>query len=281
LRFDARAIRAVTFDFGDTLVPVSAPAFRAVVRAAASDVVARLALGDREAFLAAWAEERDRQMREDVLEDGREMDMGRRFARLIARSRGMPAPSPDVRWDDAAVDAAVDPKEVAFALDAYRDRWVAGIPVPPGVDRVLAAVAVTRRVGILSNWPHTATIEAFVDHAGWRPYLSAVVVSADVGAIKPDPAIFRAAERALGMTGSPRGAILHVGDDPRADVAGARRAGWRAAWLHADNAGSPLPGAGRDPEPGAPGPDVELDRLEQIVEVLGDDPGPCVCIAIP
>ena len=269
--FDAGAIRAVTFDFGDTLVPVSAPAFRAVVREAASDVVRRLALGDREVYLAAWSEERDRQMREDV-PAGREMDMGRRFARLIARSRGLPAPPPGVPWDDAAVDAIVDAGEVAWALDAYRDRWVAGIPVPHGVDRLLAAVAESRRVGILSNWPHTATIEAFVDHAGWRPYLSAVVVSADVGAIKPDPAIFRAAERALGMPGAAAGSILHVGDDPHADVAGARRAGWRAAWLRAENAGSPLPGAGRDPEPGAPPPDIEIDSLEEIVPILGEPP---------
>ncbi len=271
--FDPGAILAVTFDFGDTLVPVSAPAFRAVVREAAGDVVDRLRLGDREAFLAAWAEERDRQVREDVLEDNREMDMGRRFARLIARSRGMPAPPADVRWDDAAVDLVVDPSEVAWALAAYRDRWVAGIPVPAGVDRILAAVAADRRVGILSNWPHAATIEAFVDHAGWRPYLTAVVVSADAGAIKPDPAIFRTAERALGMEGAAPGSILHVGDDARADVAGARRAGWRAVWLHANNAGSPLPGAGREPEPGAPPPDAEIDRLEEIVRILGASPG--------
>lgn len=265
--FDAAAIRAVTFDFGDTLVPVSAAAFRAVIEEAASDVVRRLALGDREAFLAAWVEERDRQMREDVPQ-GREMDMGRRFARLIARSRGMAPPPVGVRWDDAAVDRVMDPAEVAFALDAYRDRWVEGIPVPAGVAPVLASIASTRRVGILSNWPHAATIEAFVDRAGWRPHLTAIVVSAEVGAIKPDVRIFRVAERALGMEDAPAGSILHVGDDPRADVAGARRAGWRAAWLHSTNAGSPLPGAGMAPEPGAPAPDVEIDALDEIVQLL-------------
>ena len=270
-RFDAGAIRAVTFDFGDTLVPVSAPAFRAVVREAASAVVDRMGLGDREAFLAAWSEERDRQMREDV-PMGREMDMGRRFARLIARSRGMPTPPRDAPWDDDTVDRLVDPAEVAWALDAYRDRWVAGIPVPSGVVAVLAAVAARRPVGILSNWPHAATIEAFVDHAGWRPHLAAVVVSADVGVIKPDPGIFRAAERALGMDAAAAGSILHVGDDPRADVAGARRAGWRTAWLHSPNRGSPLPGAGRGPEPGAPPPDIEIDALEEIVPFLAEPP---------
>ncbi len=265
--FDVAAIRAVTFDFGDTLVPVSAAAFRAVVAEAAGDVVRRLDLGDREAFLAAWVEERDRQMREDVPQ-GREMDMGRRFARLIARSRGMAPPPADIRWDDAAVDRLVGQAEVAYALDAYRDRWVEGIPVPAGVGGILAAIAATRRVGILSNWPHAATIEAFVDQAGWRPYLTAIVVSAAVGAIKPDARIFRVAERALGMEDAPAGSILHVGDDPRADVAGARRAGWRAVWLHSANAGSPLPGAGIGPEPGAPGPDAEIHALGEIVALL-------------
>ncbi len=271
-RLDPRAIRAVTFDFGDTLVPVSPVAFRAVVAAVAVDTCHRLALGDPGPFLVAWAEERDRQVREDVTE-GREMDLGRRFARVIARRRGMPAPRAEDRWDDTEVDAAVDPAELTWALDAYRDRWVAGIPVPPGVAPVLAVIAATRRVGILSNWPHAPTIEAFVVRAGWRPYLAAVVVSADVGAIKPDASIFRAAEAALGMAGASPASFLHVGDDPRADVAGARRAGWRAAWLHARNPGSPLPGAGREPEPGDPPADVEIDALEEILDVLAEPPG--------
>jgi FMN phosphatase YigB (HAD superfamily) len=269
---DPRAIRAVTFDFGDTLVPVSPIAFRAVVAAVAADTCDQLALGDPGPFLVAWAEERDRQVREDVAE-GREMDLGQRFARVIARRRGLPAPRAGTRWDDAEVDAAVGATELAWALDAYRDRWVAGMPVPPGVTPLLAAVAATRRVGILSNWPHAPTIEAFVDRAGWRPYLAAVVVSADVGAIKPHAAIFRAAEAALGMPAAPAGSILHVGDDPRADVAGARRAGWRAAWLHAHNPGSPLPGAGLDPEPGDPPADLEIDALEELLDVLAEPPG--------
>jgi FMN phosphatase YigB (HAD superfamily) len=63
-----------------------------------------------------------------------------------------------------------------------------------------------------------------------------------------------------------------VGDDPRADVAGARAAGWRAAWLHSANAGSPLPGAGRHPEPGAPAADIEIDGLEELVAILSRPP---------
>ncbi len=86
------------------------------------------------------------------------------------------------------------------------------------------------------------TIDRYVEAAGWAPHLAAVVVSQRVGTIKPHPAIFAAAREALGEP-DPR-AILHVGDDWAADVVGARRAGWRAAWISSRPADSPLPGLG-------------------------------------
>ena len=270
-RFDPRAIRGVTFDFGDTLVVVRREDFRAVVAGMAADACAHLRLGDPDAFLGAWGEERDRQMAEDVA-DGREMDLGRRVARTVARLRGVAPPPPDRPWDDAEVDAVVDAPEVDWTLARYRDRWVAGIPVDPGVARLLERLASHRRLGILSNWPHAATLRAQVDAAGWTPWLSAIVVSSEVGAIKPAAAMFRAAESALGWPGAPAGSILHVGDDRRADIAGARRAGWRAAWLHRANPGSPLPGAGREPGPEDPAPDIEIDALEELLHILAEPP---------
>jgi FMN phosphatase YigB (HAD superfamily) len=55
-------------------------------------------------------------------------------------------------------------------------------------------------------------------------------------------------------------------------VGGARRAGWRAAWLRRDNPGSPLPGAGRDPDPDDPAADLEIDALEDLLDVLAEPP---------
>jgi HAD superfamily hydrolase (TIGR01509 family) len=165
------------------------------------------------------------------------------------------------------------PAEVEWAVDRYRDRWVAGIDVPPEVGPILARLAADRPLAILSNWPHAPTIDAFVDRAGWRPYLAAIVVSARVGAIKPDAAIFRAAAAALGLADAPAESLLHVGDDRRADVAGARRAGWRAAWLRRRNPGSPLPGAGLEPGPDDPPADVEIDDLADLLPLLDVRPG--------
>jgi FMN phosphatase YigB (HAD superfamily) len=268
---DAASIAAVTFDFGDTLVPVPAAAFRSIIAATAAEVSARLGLDGADGFLEDWETERARQWAEDVAA-GREMDLERRFARVIARRRGVAAPLPALRWDDAAVDGVADPAEVAWAVERYRDRWVSGIAVPPEVAPVLARLAADRPLAILSNWPHAPMIDLFVERAGWGPYFTAVVVSARVGATKPEAAIFRAAEDALGMRGASTGTILHVGDDRRADVAGARRAGWRAAWLRRRNPGSPLPGAGLEPDPDDPPADIEVDALSDLVPLLACPP---------
>ncbi len=57
------------------------------------------------------------------------------------------------------------------------------------------------------------------------------LTSAEVGAAKPDPAIFHAAAEWAGVEPSQ---MLHVGDDPERDVLAARRAGLRAVWLRRD-----------------------------------------------
>ncbi len=65
------------------------------------------------------------------------------------------------------------------------------------------------------------------------------LTSAEVGAAKPDPAIFRAAARWAGVAPEE---MLHLGDDPVRDVQAARRAGLRAAWVRRDpEADWPLP----------------------------------------
>ncbi len=64
---------------------------------------------------------------------------------------------------------------------------------------------------------------------GLRHHFHACVSAREVGYAKPHAAIFRAACDALGLAAEH---VLHVGDDPLLDVAGARDAGLRAAWLN-------------------------------------------------
>jgi HAD superfamily hydrolase (TIGR01509 family) len=248
-------IRVITLDFGNTLVPVSAEGLRVVVVHTAGAMAARLGPFDADEVLTAWGEERERQFREEVPQF-REVDLAERVARILARLRGLAPPPPDRRWDDEAAARYSTPDEVDWAVEAYSLSFVAALPPAPAAGALLERLAGAYRLGILSNWPLAATIDRYVEEAGWAPHLAAVVVSQRVGTIKPHPAIFAAARAALGDPEPTE--ILHVGDDWAADVVGAKRAGWRAAWLASRPADSPLPGSTRDDETEV---DLELATL--------------------
>ncbi len=193
----------------------------------------------------------------------REVDLARRLVRVLARMRGMAVPSRADRWDDGAAARLSTADEVEAALADYTGAFVETIRAPAEVGPLLERLAGRYVLGICSNWPLAATIDAFVENAGWLPYLSAVVVSQRVGAIKPDPRMFDAAEKALETE---PGSIIHVGDDWTADIVGAKRAGWRAAHLLGRPADSPLPGSEPD---GAVVPDLVLERLIDLEAALG------------
>ena len=259
----ADELRAITFDFGNTLVAVDRAALHGVVEATAAAVVVRLGPFDVGQFMAIWADERERQFREEVPQF-REVDLAERFVRVLARLRGVSPPSPEDRWDQASAARLSEPAEINWAVETYSRAFVHALPPPPAVGRLLERLARRHTLAILSNWPLAVTIDRYVEAAGWAPHLAAVVVSQRVGTIKPHRAIFVAAAEALG---SPRPAtILHVGDDWAADVVGAANAGWRTAYLDARPADSPLPSSHRD---GSVVPDLELAELADLDFFLG------------
>ena len=252
---------ALTLDFGNTLVPVHRDALRRVVERTATAVVDRSGPFSRDAFLEAWHVERERQFAEEVPE-GREVDVDQRVVRVLARMRGMPPPMPGARWDDAAAAVHSSPGERAAAVEAYSAAFVAEIPVPPDVAGILAGLAARFPLAILSNWPLAETIDRFVEEAGWSGYFRAIVVSQRVGAIKPSPKIFAVAEEALGTPGE---RILHVGDDWQADVVGAKRAGWLAAYVRDRQGESSLPSSVPDD---SVRPDLVIDDLADLPDAL-------------
>jgi FMN hydrolase / 5-amino-6-(5-phospho-D-ribitylamino)uracil phosphatase len=254
-------IRAISFDFGNTLVPVGRDDLRAVVRRMTSHVATRSGPLDEHEFGSAWVGERERQFAEEV-PLMREVDLAQRVVRVLARMRGMAAPSRAARWDDVAAARLSTPEEVGAALADYNRAFVETIRAPSEVGPLLERLAAHFVLGICSNWPLAATIDGFVEAAGWTPHLRAIVVSQRVGAIKPHPRMFDAAEKALGTA---PGSILHVGDDWAADVVGAKRAGWRAAYLQGRPADSALPASERG---GDVEPDLVLDRLTDLEEAL-------------
>lgn len=88
------------------------------------------------------------------------------------------------------------------------------------------------------------------------------LTSAEVGAAKPDPAIFHAAAEWGGVEPEQ---MLHVGDDPERDVLPARRAGLVGAWMRR---GSPRSWPCLDHAP----PALVLDDLLPLPRWLGHGP---------
>jgi putative hydrolase of the HAD superfamily len=83
------------------------------------------------------------------------------------------------------------------------------------------------------------------------------LTAAEVGAAKPDPAMFHAA-LALAAVGPEQ--ALHVGDDPVRDIAAAQAIGIRAVWVNR--------GGATWPDDLAP-PDAEIRDLDGLLGLLG------------
>ncbi|MBV9213896.1 MAG: HAD-IA family hydrolase [Actinobacteria bacterium] len=78
------------------------------------------------------------------------------------------------------------------------------------------------RLVVASNWD--CSLREVLRARGIEPLVDEVVTSAEVGARKPDAALFRAALEAAGTDAND---AVHVGDSPENDVAGAEAAGIR------------------------------------------------------
>lgn len=89
---------------------------------------------------------------------------------------------------------------------------------------------------VVSNWD--VSLHERLAETGLDTLVDGAVASAELGAAKPERAIF---ERALGIAGVPRERAWHVGDSVEADVEGARAAGIRAVLVARD--GPPAAGS--------------------------------------
>ena len=93
--------------------------------------------------------------------------------------------------------------------------------VYPEAPRVLQDLKnASLRLAIVSNFD--ARLRPVLSARDLDRFFSAIVISSEVGALKPSPRIF---SRALAATGTRAGQALHVGDCPKADGEGARASG--------------------------------------------------------
>ena len=74
---------------------------------------------------------------------------------------------------------------------------------------------------------------ADIHRVGIGQFFEGAISSADVGASKPDPAMFNAA---LSQSGVSAPGAVHIGDHLYDDILGANRAGMHSIWFNRDGA---------------------------------------------
>ena len=97
-----------------------------------------------------------------------------------------------------------------------------------------------------------------IDASGLRGLVDAVVISEELSVAKPAPRIF---EHAMAMIGAAAADSLFVGDNPEADILGAKGVGMQAAWLR----------RGREWSYDEHRPDYILDGISGVRELVFPD----------
>ena len=192
-----RSIRAVLFDFDDTLVDTT-------------EALIRL---DKH-----WYDTLPRQNRPETEEE------------FIARMFE-PLPEPFNLWDFYVRMLAIWPgsfDSVEAALEAHSRAVPNMVSLDVRTAHMLADVrSAGVPVGVVTNGP-TDMQWAKVRNSGVADLVDAVVVSEEFGVNKPHPSIFN---HALGLIGGNPLETLFVGDNPEADIVGAGDVGMQTAWM--------------------------------------------------
>ncbi|MFI7574792.1 HAD family hydrolase [Micromonospora sp. NPDC049497] len=171
-------------------------------------------------FLTAWSAvcaEFDR--RSDA--DDSEFSMTEVGTEFLARVLGEPAA----------------PADVETFVVTYLREWNSAVRVPAGMPDLLADLAATRRLAVVTNTHRADLVPGHLAAMGVAHLVDAVVTSVEVGWRKPHPAIYAAALDTLGV---PASAAVFVGDTFVADYAGPEAVGIRAFLIDA-TARHPVP----------------------------------------
>ncbi len=182
----------------------------------------------------------------------------RRPESLIAERRDFCARHPELSHDFTllrkgwlAEVAAAHGYAPELVEEGFRAFWEMRNEVQPlaGAAELLADLQADFRLGVISNG------NADVHYIGLGHHFDFVVNAAIAGALKPDPRIF---QHAVEVAELPAEEIVHVGDDPVRDVAGAAAAGMHTVWVNHK----------RVDWPGGPEADAEIQQLSHLKAVL-------------
>jgi putative hydrolase of the HAD superfamily len=132
-------------------------------------------------------------------------------------------------WEELVSEVFGAPTPPGFFTELYGrfaepDVWHIFDDVLPTLD-ALASRKI--KLAVISNWDER--LRPLLRSLRLDRYFETFAISIEVGFPKPSPVIFEHAAAKLGL---PPGSILHIGDSPEMDIAGAQAAGFQALQIH-------------------------------------------------
>ena len=135
------------------------------------------------------------------------------------------------RWGRGFADAGISiaPGEALEFQRLYR-RNQDYITLSPVIEEMLRYCSGKTDIGIITNGPSEKQWNK-IFRLGLERFVTRemMIVSADVGVDKPDPVIFRIAEK---RSGADPGELLYVGDSLDNDIFSAEECGWHTLWYN-------------------------------------------------
>jgi putative hydrolase of the HAD superfamily len=123
------------------------------------------------------------------------------------------------------------------------------------------------KLGLITNGPADIQRQE-IETLHIRKYFDFVLIEGEMGMGKPSPEVMELAER---LSGYADDELLFVGNSYRHDVAPARLAGWRTAWVRRPSDVAPT-STTDEPEQkpeGEPEPDLTISDLRELLPALG------------
>jgi putative hydrolase of the HAD superfamily len=125
-------------------------------------------------------------------------------------------------------NASAPSEIIRQALDVYFKEYVRRVEIEKEVIPTLRSLLPRYRLGLVTNFAYPSGIHAILGKFGLEKIFDPIVISGEVGWIKPSPIIFQLALSKLSLSADQ---VVFVGDDPETDIKGAKNVGMKTVFL--------------------------------------------------
>lgn len=205
-------VKAVLFDFGDTLVSFEGFDYEASLTALHETLVENGIVTPYEKFKKTYFKIRDQLNREGD-SSLKEFNFGIRVSRVL---------------DELGFNLDPTNPKIISSVEAFMRPFIKSLKLEEHIPLVLQELKKKYRLGLVSNFAYPPAIKQTLRKFGLSEFFDSVVISGDIGWRKPSPKIFEKALEALHVSASE---AVFVGDAPFHDIAGARQVGMKTIWL--------------------------------------------------